>query len=387
MVLNFPVGFYEFNKDEGLNFQLNRFFTSGILGYDEVEAIGKQITSFDAWIELFLKLAKEAEEEGNMEKCAICYRAAQFYTLGDTKDESGRLLKEVLYEKCFEAYKKAYENEEDMKYERIPYQSGYLPVYVMKHTDKAKGTIVMHGGYDSFMQEFVRYGMYLYQTGYDVYFFEGPGQGEVLCRCNIKMTPQWEQCVSRVLDYYNLNDVTLIGISLGGYLATRAAAYEPRIKRLVMYDLIYDFYGSLKARMGKRPGKLLDYLTKHPRNILWRTLEKRMERIYFTKWLFEQGYYIYEDIHTPYEYFNCIKHYNTRTISSMIYQDTLVLAGESDLYTVYYQEQLDALVNAKSVEGRLFTKEEHADHHCQVGNIRLVMDVIIDWIERKDSNA
>ena len=64
-----------------------------------------------------------------------------------------------------------------------------------------------------------------------------------------------------------------------------------------------------------------------------------------------------------------------------------MLAGESDLYTVYYKEQLDALVNAKSVEGRLFTKEEHADHHCQVGNIKLVMDVIIDWIERKDSNA
>lgn len=64
-----------------------------------------------------------------------------------------------------------------------------------------------------------------------------------------------------------------------------------------------------------------------------------------------------------------------------------MLAGESDLYTVYYKEQLDALVNAKSVEGRLVTKEEHADHHCQVGNIKFVMDVIIDWIERKDSNA
>ena len=71
----------------------------------------------------------------------------------------------------------------------------------------------------------------------------------------------------------------------------------------------------------------------------------------------------------------------------MIHQDTLVLAGASDLYTIYLQEQVEALTNAKSVESRLFTKEEHADQHCQVGNTKLVLDVILDWIERVDKNA
>lgn len=32
----FPVGYYEFNKDEGLNFQLNRFYSSGTISYDEL---------------------------------------------------------------------------------------------------------------------------------------------------------------------------------------------------------------------------------------------------------------------------------------------------------------------------------------------------------------
>ena len=197
-----------------------------------------------------------------------------------------------------------------------------------------------------------------------MYLFEGPGQGEVLNRCNIKMIPQWEHCVGAVFDYYHLYGITLIGISLGGYLATRAAAYEPRIKKLVMFDLIYDFYGSLRARLGKVGGKFLDYLTEHPTNFMWNFVEKRLNRMYFANWLFEQGYYIYEGIHTPCEYFNCIKQYNTRSISEMIHQDTLVLAGASDLYTIYLQEQVEALTNAKSVESRLFTKEEHADQHC-----------------------
>lgn len=387
MKLNFPVGFHKFHKDEGLNFQLNRFYSSGVLSYDELDEIGSRITSFDSWIELFLKLAKASEEKGDMEKSAICYRAAQFYTLGNQKDTEGKLKKEALYEKCFAAYAKAYSQEEWLKYDRIPFLTGYLPVYIMRQSGERKGVIVMHGGYDSFMQEFVRYAMYLYKAGYDVYLFEGPGQGEVLCRCNIKMTPLWENCVSAILDYYGLSEVTLIGISLGGYLATRAAAYEPRVKKLIMFDLIYDFYGSLRARMGKSGGKFLDYLTEHPQNFMWKLVEKRMNRMYFLNWLFEQGYYIYEGIHTPCEYFNCIKEYNTRNISGMIRQDTLVLAGESDLYTIYLREQVDALVNAKSVESRLFTKEEHADNHCQVGNTKLVLDVILDWIERIDRNA
>lgn len=43
MTTNFPVGFHDFHKDEGLNFQLNRFYTSGILIYDEVNEIGSRV--------------------------------------------------------------------------------------------------------------------------------------------------------------------------------------------------------------------------------------------------------------------------------------------------------------------------------------------------------
>ena len=212
--------------------------------------------------------------------------------------------------------------------------------------------------------------------------FEGPGQGEVLMHHDARMTTEWEHCTSAVLDYFELNDVTLIGISLGGYLATRAAAYEKRISRLVMYDLIYDFYGAILNKMGSF-GKFFDYLTRHPKSIFWKSLNKKLDKKYFTKWLLLQGYAIYENISTPCEYFNHIRKYNTRDISKRITQDTLVLAGEADIYTVFYQKQLDALVNAKSVTGRLFTAEENADHHCQVGNMGLLLDTITEWIEEK----
>jgi hypothetical protein len=42
---------------------------------------------------------------------------------------------------------------------------------------------------------------------------------------------------------------------------------------------------------------------------------------------------------------------------------------------------VQALVNAKSVTDRIFTKEDHAQNHCQIGNIGLLLDVIVKWIK------
>lgn len=376
---SFPVGYYNFSKDEALNFQLNRFYSSGSLSYEELMDIGAKVRSFEEWIACFTELGADAEENGEFLKAAQSYRAAQFYTLGETKDRSGTPMKKVLYEKCRENYDRAFREKEGLVYERIPFQSGYLPVYHMT-PQKSHGTIVIHGGYDSFVQEFMQFLFYFYEKGYAVYFFEGPGQGEVLHRCNMKMTHEWEKCTSAILDHFHLTDVTLIGISLGGYLATRAAAYDKRISRLIMYDLIYDFYGSLKSRMGPFKGKIFDWMLKNEKNPFWGIVENKMNHIYFTKWLLQQGYEIYENVHTPYEYFNHIRRYNTREISKLISQDTLVLAGEHDIYTVYFQQQLDALTNAKSVTGRIFTEAESADHHCQIGNLGLVLDTMEEWI-------
>ena len=80
---------------------------------------------------------------------------------------------------------------------------------------------MIHGGYDSISQEFMVMLQYYTDRNYNVYFFEGPGQGEVLMHHDVRMTPEWEHCTGAVLDHFGLKDVTLIGISLGGYLATR----------------------------------------------------------------------------------------------------------------------------------------------------------------------
>ena len=379
--MQFNVGYYEFSENEGMNFQLNRFYSMGALDKAELMEIGKKAIDFEKWIALFTESGDKAAEDGNHLRAAVCYRAAQFYALSDAKDSEGRLLKETLYEACMEHFDAHYSAFSEISYVRVPFLGGYLPVYYSK-PENPKGIIVLHGGYDSLIQEFLAFLPYFARKGYETYFFEGPGQGEVLMRCHMKMTPEWEHCTSAVLNHFNLQNVTLIGISLGGYLAPRAAAYDSRIQRVVMFDLIYDFYGAITQKMGEKKARFFDYMTAHPRNFLWKWLEKKLNENYFTRWLLGQGYAIYENVHTPCAYFNCIKQYNTRQISPLLTQDVLVLAGADDLYTVYYEEQLKALTNARSVTGRLFTRDESASHHCQIGNVQLVLDTIEDWIRR-----
>ncbi|MBR0138727.1 MAG: alpha/beta hydrolase [Firmicutes bacterium] len=379
--MQFQVGFYDFSDNVSMNYQMNRFYAMGAFEKEELTEIGRKAEDFEKWIALFTEAGEKAAAEGNHLKAALCFRAAQFYTISGAKDAGGELLKYKLYEACMEHYDAYFGTFEEIKYTRVPFESGYLPVYYIK-PEAPKGVIVLHGGYDSIIQEFLALLPYFGEKGYEAYFFEGPGQGEALMRCGLKMSPEWEHCTSAILDHFGLDDVTLIGVSLGGYLAPRAASRDKRVQRVVMFDLIYDFYGAITNKMGEKKAKLFDYMTAHPRNILWKWLEKKLDENYFTRWLLGQGYAIYEGVSTPCQYFNCIKQYNTKEISPLLTQDVLVLAGAEDLYTIYYDEQIKALKNARSVTGRLFTADEFAAQHCQIGNLPLVLETIEGWIEK-----
>ena len=66
-----------------------------------------------------------------------------------------------------------------------------------------------------------------------------------------------------------------------------------------------------------------------------------------------------------------------------ITQDVLFISGKDDHFIPIrlHNEQVRALVNAKSVRDKIFTKDDHAQNHCQVGNIGLLLDTMIEWIE------
>ena len=73
--------------------------------------------------------------------------------------------------------------------------------------------------------------------GWNCITYEGPGQNTVRRTQDLGFIPEWEHVVHPVVDYAlsakkNVVDqdrLVLVGNSFGGYLAARAAAFEPRL--------------------------------------------------------------------------------------------------------------------------------------------------------------
>jgi hypothetical protein len=69
-------------------------------------------------------------------------------------------------------------------------------------------------------------------------------------------------------------------------------------------------------------------------------------------------------------------------------RDVLILNGREDhlIPIRAHQMQMRVLTNTKSLEGRVFTENEQAQNHCQVGNTKLALDVMLKWLNTKTNN-
>jgi hypothetical protein len=68
--------------------------------------------------------------------------------------------------------------------------------------------------------------------------------------------------------------------------------------------------------------------------------------------------------------------------SAQVAQDVLLMCGEHDGFQPpsLTCAQAKALTAARSVAVRMFTKAEHADQHCQIGNIGLACRLLTTWL-------
>ena len=185
---------------------------------------------------------------------------------------------------------------------------------------------------------------------------------------------------------FGLDRVTIVGVSLGGGLAIRAAAGEPRVARVIADDVLTDFLAcnlrqfptaagtAVRALLGLRAGRFLDAL-----------LRRRMQHDLLADWAVAQGEHVL-GVRTPHEYLASLTRYVTADVSALVKADVLLLAGAEDHYVPFRQlgDQLNTLTAARSVTARVFTRAEQAQNHVQVGNIALSVRVMLDWLDGLD---
>ncbi|MGO4424094.1 alpha/beta hydrolase family protein, partial [Streptomyces sp. MCAF7] len=143
---------------------------------------------------------------------------------------------------------------------RIPYEDTTLPAYLFLVDDSGtpRPTVLYHGGYDSTLEEnYLALAAGALRRGYNVIAFDGPGQGSTVRDQGLHFRPDWEAVVTPVVDFaltvpeVDAGRLVLVGTSLGGCLAARAAAFEHRIAACVLHDGVYDFHEVIAATAGR----------------------------------------------------------------------------------------------------------------------------------------
>lgn len=375
MTFDFPVGYHTFNPVTIINFQLNRWHSLGYARIDDVRGAGSRIRTFDDWKQVMTSLAEKAVSEERWINAAFYYRAAEFFVLSGDPD------KEVLYDRFADLfYNKAFAGE-PIERQIIPYEGTHIPaLHIPPARTPEKGTIVIHGGFDSVIEEWYSCATFFAAQGYNIIMFEGPGQGAALKKYGLPLTHEWEKPIKAVLDYFRLDNVTLLGISMGGWMCFRAAAFEPRITRVIASSIAFDYLQipplpiQLLAKFLLRFPGLMEYLA-----------GLKMKASYQERWGINNLMNITK-IPSPVLASDVLLRFNEHNLhSELVMQDVLILTGAEDHFIPLkmHYKQVNALKNARSVTARIFTKEEQGQNHCQVGNIGLALDVMLKWIEEK----
>lgn len=373
MTFDFPVGYHRFHKKQIFNYQLNRWHSFGYARLEDMEEAGRRIRNFSDWKIVMLDLAESALAEGRIMNAAFYYRAAEFYVFQEDPE------KETLYDKFIELFYTVFEKD-GLERAAVPYGEAALPVIrVPASGDTIKGTIVMHGGFDSYIEEFYSWMRYLSDHGYDVIAFEGPGQGAARKKHDLALDYRWEKPAKAILDHFGLSDVTWLGISMGGYFCFRAAAYEPRIKRVIASGVAYDYMQFTNKFF---QWLMMLFFTRF-RDFSNRETFKKMKKDEMHRWIIGNLMYI-SMTETPMDAFDVAREMNAENLhSELVKQDVLILTGRNDHFIPFkmHRMQVEALENARSVTAKVFTKETQAHNHCQNGNMGLALETMVKWIE------
>lgn len=138
----------------------------------------------------------------------------------------------------------------------IPFDPAPLPGYLFRPAQGAEGrpTVVFTSGFDSTAEEMTKYGQGIaVELGWNALAFDGPGQGAMLVEHGVTMRPDFENVLTPVIDwlieqpYTDPERLLLVGRSLGGYLAPRAASAEHRLAALVGDPGQYNFTSRFRA--------------------------------------------------------------------------------------------------------------------------------------------
>jgi dipeptidyl aminopeptidase/acylaminoacyl peptidase len=230
-----------------------RFVSNGVLLAD-FEDVTKSLERWEDWCTAWSARAKVHEDLGraslkdgfkltageHLIRAAIYYHFAKFVFVQDLKQMRAAHVKAV------ECYRDGVAHARPPG-ERIELQYQNKKIYgvLRKPNVSNNPVLIMAPGLDSTKEEIHAYEEPFLARGIAVLAIDGPGQGEA--EYEIPICGDYERAATAVVDWIETRDdlnnkkIAIWGVSLGGYYAPRAAAYERRIRACIALSGPYEW--------------------------------------------------------------------------------------------------------------------------------------------------
>jgi dipeptidyl aminopeptidase/acylaminoacyl peptidase len=365
------------------SFQLLRLIEQANVGgsdFSELHGAVKDLAVGDdeAWLQAFSSLASSVEATADADAAAghrvsardgylratNYHRSAGFF-LSPADPRHGAAV--LARRRCFAAA--AALSEAEIEAVEIPYGETTLPGYRFgpaSASQAAGPAAITFGGTDAVAEEMYFFiGRSLAERGFTVLAMDGPGQGEALRR-GIHGRPDWEVPVGAAVDFLAARDdvdpdrLVLIGQSLGGYYAPRAAAFEPRLRATVVWGAVYDLTEALELHQAETREHFVE----------------QFKRIFGIE---AEG---------EVELWDLVRTYSLDGVAAKIESPILIVHGEDDrLAPVDHARRLYDEVASEEKKLIVYPSGELGCTHCQIDALALVQHDICNWVELQTRNS
>jgi dienelactone hydrolase len=269
---------------------------------------------------------------------------------------------------------------------RIPWEGGEMPGWFLSPGGKGRRpTVILNNGSDGQNIDLYTYGgAAAIERGYNALILEGPGQGSNLFLRSQVFIPDWERVITPVVDFLRARpdvdrrQISLVGVSFGGFLTARAAAHEHRLAALVTDTGVTDPFVDWQTELPGSLLKLLDEGRAADFDRAWDAIpEEAPEAASFAV---AKRSEIYGNGGGYERMTNARRFVLQRAEAGSITAPTAITAPELETNFPGQQQKLHRWIGASSTL-LPFTVAEGGEYHCEPMAPQLRNERVYDWLE------
>jgi dienelactone hydrolase len=324
-----------------------------------------------SWTAVAEDLAAQAESDekaGHLRTAGQKYlRATNYLAQAERMQSADAPGRNAVYRRCLDLQQKVFDLLDPATTRvAVPFEGTTLPAYFTNASTGGRPApcIVMWNGLDSTKEHMYASGFAgeLAARGISTLMVDCPGSGAALRLQGLTSrveTEDWAAaCVDHLVARADVDDdrIGLVGWSLGGYYAPRAAAFEKRLALVVAWGANHN-WGAVQKRRLEREGE--NPVPHYWNHVLWvwgetdvDTFIRKAEAVHLDG--------VVEHITAPF----------------------LIVHGENDrqIPVAYAHRSYEQAVNSRKRELRIFTRSEGGAEHIGLDHLSHVSVSIADWI-------